>query len=145
MNDRFKFRVWCKERKEWKKDQVAITNKENYIINFSDQNLTRVTDIDPIQHEINFCTGLKDKNGKLIYEGDIVEFNSDFNGRIRGIVYFDEMGLQIKAKLFYSSNFSLPYADRDFKYFSDKYFIKVIGNKYENPELLKECENEQND
>ena len=139
MNDRFKFRVWCKERKEWEKDQVAITNKENYIINFSDQNLTRVTDIDPIQHEINFCTGLKDKNDKLIYEGDIVEFSSDFNGRIRGIVYYDEMGLQIKAKLFCSSNFSLPYADRDFKYFYDQYFIKVIGNKYENPELLKEC------
>ena len=86
------------------------------------------------------CTGLKDKNGKLIYEGDVVEFNSDFNGRIRGKVYYDEMELQIKAKLFYSPNFSQPYADRDFKYFYDRYSIKVIGNKFENPELLKECE-----
>ena len=135
MNDRFKFRAFDTFTEKMIQNHISICEGELY---------EWCPDGLHIKHDMGDsaivmqCTGLKDKNGNLIYEGDIVEFNSDFNGKIRGEIYFDEMGLQIKAKLFYSSNFCLPYADRDFKYFYDKYSIKVIGSIYENPKLLKE-------
>ena len=139
MQDRFKFRVWCKECKEWEKDRVAITNKENYIINFSNQNFTRVTNIDPVRHEINFCTGLKDKNGKLIYEGDIV----DKGTRCKWIITWFKNRFILVPDFEYKNKDKCA-NDREcgFKYFENNHSYadkddEVIGNIYENPELLE--------
>ncbi len=77
--------------------------------------------------EIMQYTGLKDKNGNEIYEGDIVE---ELNGERHPIVYeeyrFDVYG-------FYDTGYDI--AGDGFSEGSDKF--KVIGNIYENPELLK--------
>ena len=82
-------------------------------------------------------TGLKDKNGKEIYEGDII-FDSFY---------------ERKAKVvFLEGAFWLDYID-DFKEYEtihkryqllanydNKSVLEVIGNIYDNPELLKEGE-----
>jgi len=71
-------------------------------------------------------TGMKDKNGKEIYEGDIVEGlykDTDYN-------HWDE----IKASVVYSDRFA------GFSIGCEnwvKQSIEVIGNIFENPELLK--------
>lgn len=147
MQDRFKFRVWCKTNQEWEKDEICITNKEHYII--TNPKFTRVTNIDPQYHEINFCSGLKDKNGKLIYEGDILDLYVSTKKLYRYQVKF-EIGsfmLVSQDEIFDFKNvwndYVYPLSQLYYEYQNEENWIEqceVVGNIYENPELLKDGE-----
>jgi len=75
-------------------------------------------------------TGLRDKNGKEIYEGDIVKI-SRFNGEsvIHGAI-FEKKGA-------YHVENGHDLADTDLLGAFKPNIVKVIGNIHENPELLK--------
>lgn len=104
-----KFRIWDINARKWLKS--FNTN----LLDIHEFNLAKI-----MQY-----TGLKDKNNKEIYEGDIFHIGSK---KILYVVEWIDCGLkgrQIKNK----SWIGLDYWKDD---------IEVIGNIYENSELIKE-------
>jgi len=132
MNQReIKFRAWDKKKKRWvnftaiefKRGKVSLRDGFG---NYLDGDF-----------EIVEYTGLKDKNGKEIYGGDIVKIGYVFgeNEEINGVIYWFDIMVNWCVKFHNESwnQISLGYYNRK----NDAYEIKVIGNIYENPELLK--------
>lgn len=83
-------------------------------------------------------TGLKDKNNKEVYEGDIVQF---FPYHLCKSKKWKTMAINGQVIFNNNSQFCIRYKDvKDEGEFSDYLFpieCRVIGNIYENPELLK--------
>ena len=125
-----KFRVWVKDRKEIFEVILIdyVTKKVTYL-------LERIGHLLNIRHdkfndvELMQYTGLKDKNGKEIYEGDIVKLRA--NHGIGVIKYSNEWGAfvveYVKSK---------PLVVLGMSYYKED--IEVIGNVHKNPELMEE-------
>lgn len=84
---------------------------------------------------VNLSTNLKDKNDKEIYEGDIVTENREL---IYQVIWCDDkfrLGFRLKSingdGLLYSFEEVFGYGERG----------EIIGNIYDNPDLLKESSN----
>ena len=133
-----KFRAWDKEDKRMIVDKqkfmpLMITNKGvlklNPETNYDSWILINENRLDLMQY-----TGLKDKEGKEIYEGDIVE----------GLVMFQDNLMEVKGVIkFIHGRFVIAEYNCSLYKFSNAQGnqsneITVIGNKYENPELLGE-------
>jgi len=84
------------------------------------------------------CTGLKDKNKKLIYEGDWVELNCGDGDVIIGEVFWikDDARFSIRHPKGYHGYFGFR---KKIIEICNKF--EVIGNIYKNPELLKKNDN----
>lgn len=97
--------------------------------------------LDPEEVELLQFTGLKDRNDVEIYEGDIIQSGDHKELKLighRGYVIFEDGAFTLerrKHKVPYNYDKYIPYLDWPSEAFE---LCKVIGNRFENPEFLKE-------
>jgi uncharacterized phage protein (TIGR01671 family) len=113
-----KFRAWAKEQK------IMVYSDDFTNINPIKRLNAFFHWIQDLKPELMQYTGLKDKNGKEIYEGDVIVYDGDIDdpdSRYE-IKWVDEIyGFQLSD--------DIPISDVE--------HLIVLGNIYENPELLK--------
>lgn len=132
MQDRFKFR-YLFDKKLY--EVVLIDFKFNNIYLKIDDKYPLHTKFD--DRKLVQCTGLKDKNGKLIYEGDIVKiwkFSKDLFGNDKRVIKWNgaRCGFRLYTIDEYKRGMELcPQS------MVNVTTIEVIGNVYENSELLE--------
>lgn len=134
-----KFKIWDKTRNKWlfsNCGQFLLTQDGNVMFHMDGDNPLEPI-IDQIEYEVLMYTGLKDKNGKEICQGDIVECKCGNTGEtiLRQVEY---IGVSFCTKN--GSFYNQKTKQREYCYIPLKPYVKVVGNIYENPELLKEGE-----
>lgn len=139
MNDRFRFRAWHEPTK--KMFEVHCFTAEQVFENTLDGVGTPTNPANTDDCVLEQCTGLKDKNGKLIYEGDIVKaFFTDYLNK--DYCFIGAIDWEIDRFQIYRPYFGIvfdlydAYCDKDTGH--DKNTIEVIGNIHANPELLED-------
>lgn len=111
MNREIKFRAWNS-----KKNKMEIDVYKEY-------------------DDLMQYTGLKDNNGKEIYEGDIVKITYGLSKAI--------IGFSKGAFIMYNGNSNIYLLYDNFIENGIMGNWEVVGNIYEKPELLKECDNNE--
>ncbi|ELC8383211.1 MAG: YopX family protein [Clostridium perfringens] len=124
MSRDIKFRAWDEELGE-----MLYTESEEW---FDDGVYFRFNKHEEeLRHDLMRYTGLKDENGKEIYEGDILSIK---------IYSRDKIIVQCKALVEFKDGYFGVIWGYDKSFLSLKSFFntkfEVVGNKYENPEIL---------
>ena len=145
-----KFRVWDRKDKTLKEVQEIRWDRDGRIIHLvlDNKDLTsdKITKYGISNVKMMQYTGLKDCEGQEIYEGDVVEVDTlaieHYNKKVKGEIK--------KVDGCYTVEFFQPVYDVEkeinrnrlyLKCFTINRAAKIIGNKYENPELLEGVNN----
>ena len=133
-----KFRVWDKRNKSW--DKYLLLNTTGKIVVVDDDYGAQANTADNQEnYVIQQYTGLKDINGKEIYEGDIVKtvdgaskLDVEFAEYTHGEVKWLREGFEVCQEYIGATRLSV-FSKCD----CCPADLEIIGNSFENPKLLK--------
>ena len=134
MNDRYLYRAKRIDNGEWVQGYLYGIWERRYILWGMTNDVPDMIEVD--QSTICQCTGLKDKNGNNIWENDIVDAS---------LGCLDESGpaghYSSIIKVEWDDGYCgfTPFADYDCDcgVYIESNDVKVIGNIFDNPELLE--------
>ena len=130
--DRFRFRAWDKSFQKYCENVIVSTINGEITVYGRLANGNTVL-IPPTHVVLEQCTGLKDKNGRLIYEGDIVKRHSKYSEDEKDVV------LQVEWNRKGARYITTDKKHDNWIIFSMfDYEYEILGNIHENPELLEE-------
>lgn len=132
-----KFRVWDKEEKKMHKVKtIEFSRRGARIIHLAEVNSNGKGDHKRWYSSVELMqsTGLKDKNGVEIYEGDIVEFKYPYDKRIKtkGVIVRDD------NKACFGISMEETTEQYELYRITAENYLTVIGNVHQNPELLED-------
>lgn len=139
MEDRYLYKAKRKDNREWVIGFYAYINKKHYIytgqlIHSGLYDIAERFEVDP--STICQCTGLKDKNGKLIWENDICDRKEEY----LEIVKYNNGDWTLDYSYSKGKESGYCYCNLGF-YALERNYVEVIGNIFDNPELLESEEN----
>lgn len=139
------FRGKTKHGGEWVYGGVCCSAGNTIIVSFSERILTTIEGKRVLPETVGQYTGLTDKNGKKIFEGDIVRIAYWFgwDDEQEKVVPEEEYiskiysidGCPFCVDLIHCDGDMTPIAWLDWSY--DDAEIEVVGNIHDNPELLE--------
>lgn len=129
MNDRYLFKAKRADNGEWVQGYYYQIWENGYILWGMTNDVPNMIEVDV--STICQCTGLKDKNGELIFENDIIERLDihDIKEPSIGIIEYDVENTSFLIHWTDIANYSPT--------FHWKNRIGVISNIFDNPELLE--------
>lgn len=130
-----KFRAWdVHEKKMFTNDQLIIWNGNVYANDNPELNVNNLKGWSIDEKYLMQSTGLKDKNGKEIYEGDIVKFSDCDDDAYVTPVVLDKNYACFGVS--FSGKYPI-YFDYLEEFYTELKDIEVIGNIYENLSLIR--------
>ena len=143
MNEKFLSRGKRKDNGEWVTGYyVPVGDKYHYICTGM---LTIIKNVPTFEHfyvipeTAGRCTGLTDKNGKMIFEGDVVKgvvLSSEFIGDIVWIEEIASFGIGHRGKREPTAWENSSLFKRLRLGYKDQFAAEIIGNIHDNPELI---------
>ena len=129
-----RYRAWDSVKKEMFKDTFAITESGQVVV-VEQESVASSPDYVFVDHLVIMqSTGLKDKNGRDIFEGDVLEIEDE--GEVLGNA---KLTWDKERAVFMIEAISVDDIAPFHEILSDEsYSYRVVGNVYENPELLEE-------
>ena len=133
MKDRYLFKA--KHFEEWHIGNIVKEPDGLYIRDLKENVMAYIND----ESTICQCTGLKDKNGKLIWENDIIKYHfGNAYAQIRYGAYQSCFDSQKTEHIgFYVDWSESRNYRKDLGYWINMVSAEVIGNIFDNPELLE--------
>ena len=142
MEDRYLFKAKRLDTHDWILGFLSMHKTGKYFIRPICGSASSSEEVE--KNTICQCTSLKDKNGKLIWEGDIILFqldnddcpfpNKDTKKRLGKVFY---KGFRTTFAIGMGKNGSSSINDDLWKYVQNGNRVEVIGNIFDNPELLE--------